>query len=490
MNGNTSVITTEQRNWIVKYKEGQLGDVKAIGISPGKMSETVSALANADGGELWIGVDEGEKKRRSWRGFETDEDANAHIQILDKVLQLGEGYSFEFLKHPASKGLVLHLEIAKMRGIIYATNGFAYIRRGAHNQQVTTDAMKRQLERNEGLISFETHRTNAELDVITDSLITKYFMDNVIPSAKAADWLRKQQVIIEGKATVAGVVLFADEPQAILPKRSGIKIVRYKTTEFVEGTRETLSGDPISIEGCIYNLIQSAVRKTQEIIHGVVKWTEQGAEMVNYPPETLHEIITNAVLHRDYSIADDISVRIFDNRVEVESPGTLAGHITERNILKERFSRNPTIVRLINKFPNPPNKDIGEGLRTAFDAMNKMRLRPPEIRQAEQSVTVYIRHTRLESSEDTVMNYLRKNPQINNSKARELTGVRSENTMKEVFVRLKARNLIERVPNTRGRNSAWQLKSSESPEPKPEPKIKYGQQKLGFYSDDEGVSNP
>jgi ATP-dependent DNA helicase RecG len=478
MNGNTSIITTEQRNWILKYREGQLGDVKAVDISPGKLSETISALANADGGELWIGIDEDEKKRRSWRGFETDEDANAHIQILDKILQLGEGYSFEFLKHPASKGLVLHLEIAKMSAIIYATDGVAYIRRAGHNQQVTTDAMKLQLERNKGLVSFETHRTNAKPDVITDSLITRYFMDNVIPSDKAEDWLRKQQVIIEGKPTVAGVVLFADEPQAILPKRSGIKIVRYKTTEFGEGTRETLSDDPISIEGCIYNLILSAVRKTQEIIQGVVKWTEQGREMVNYPPETLHEIITNAVLHRDYGIADDISVRIFDNRVEVESPGTLAGHITERNILKERFSRNPTIVRLINKFPNAPNKDIGEGLRTAFDAMNKMRLRQPEIRQGEQSVTVYIRHTRLESPEDTVMNYLRDNPQINNSKARELTGVRSENTMKEVFVRLKARNLVERVPNTCGRNSAWQLKPSQPSKSQPELGIEYGQQKL------------
>jgi ATP-dependent DNA helicase RecG len=478
MNGNTSIITTEQRNWIVKYEEGQLGDVKAIDISPSKLSETISALANADGGELWIGIDEDEKKRRSWRGFETDEHANVHIQILDQILQLGEGYSFEFLKHPASKGLVLHLEIAKMRGIICATNGSAYIRRGAHNQPVTTDAMKRQLERNKGLVSFEQHITNAEPNVITGSFITRYFIGNVVPSAKAEDWLRKQRVIIEGKPTVAGVVLFADEPQAILPKRSGIKIVRYKTTDFGEGTRETLSGDPISIEGCIYKLIQSAVRKTQEMIQGVVKWTEQGAEMVNYPPETLHEIITNAVLHRDYSIADDISVRIFDNRVEVESPGTLAGHITERNILRERFSRNPTIVRLINKFPDPPNKDIGEGLRTAFDAMNRMRLRQPEIRQGEQSVTVYIRHTRLESPEDTVMNYLRDNPQIDNSKARELTGVRSGDAMKQVFARLKARNLIERVPNTRGRNSAWQLKTSQPPKPQHKPGIEYGQQRM------------
>jgi ATP-dependent DNA helicase RecG len=46
-----------------------------------------------------------------------------------------------------------------------------------------------------------------------------------------------------------------------------------------------------------------------------------GLEEITYPDETLHEIITNAVLHRDYSVASDVHVRIYDNRIEVESPG-------------------------------------------------------------------------------------------------------------------------------------------------------------------------
>jgi hypothetical protein len=54
------------------------------------------------------------------------------------------------------------------------------------------------------------------------------------------------------------------------------------------------------------------------------------------------------------------------------------------------------------------------------------------------------------------------NIQITNSRGRELTGIRSENTMKETFVRLARKNLIERVPNTQGRNSSWQLKHANS----------------------------
>jgi ATP-dependent DNA helicase RecG len=171
----------------------------------------------------------------------------------------------------------------------------------------------------------------------------------------------------DDKPTVSGIVLFADLPQAILPKRSGIKIYRYKTSD-AEGTRDTLVGDPISVEGCAYDLIKQAVEITKEIISKIQVLGTKGLEPVTYPKETLHEVITNAVLHRDYAIADDVHVRIFDNRVEVESPGRLPAHITPKNILKERFARNGNLVRVINKFPDPPNNDVGEGLNTAFEA--------------------------------------------------------------------------------------------------------------------------
>jgi ATP-dependent DNA helicase RecG len=138
--------------------------------------------------------------------------------------------------------------------------------------------------------------------------------------------------------------------------------------------------------------------------------TGEGLQPIQYPLETLHEIITNAVLHRDYGIADDIHVRIFDNRVEVESPGRLPAHITEYNILDERFSRNGTIVRFINKFPDPPNKDVGEGLNTAFTAMKKLKLRDPIIRQTDNAVVVEIRHQRLGSPEEIIMGLSRLQP--------------------------------------------------------------------------------
>lgn len=240
--------------------------------------------------------------------------------------------------------------------------------------------------------------------------------------------------------------MFADEPQICLPKRSAIKIFRYKTAG--EADRDMLAEIPITVEGCAYDQIYKAVDITKEILESIRK-LGKGFETIVYPEETLHEIITNAVLHRDYSIATDIQIRIFDNRVEVESPGKLPGSVTPENILDSQSARNPKIVRLINKFPHAPNKDVGEGLNTAFEAMKKIRLKEPQISETENSVLVVIKHEKLASPEEIVISYLLKNDTIRNNIGRGITGIKSENTMKNVFYRLRKNGFISLV---RGKN--------------------------------------
>ena len=203
-------------------------------------------------------------------------------------------------------------------------------------------------------------------------------------------------------------------------------------------------------------MIKKSVAQTVAMVEGIQKLGASGLEPVKYPLETLHEIVTNAILHRDYSIAADVLIRVFDNRVEIESPGMLPGQVTVKNILHEQFARNGMLVRLINKFPDPPNKDVGEGLNTAFKAMQKLRLKPPVIEESENAVLVQIRHDPLASPEESVMDYLHNHSQITNRIARELTGIASENSMKDVFLRLAKSHLIERVPGKKGASAAWQ----------------------------------
>ena len=450
-------VSPFQRDALLRLAEDHFHDLKALEIAPGKLTQTISAFANAAGGELYVGVDEkaiNGVKERSWRGFADPEAANGHVQAFEQVLPFGTDCSGTFLRCAGQAGLVLQLQVNKTRRICKATDSIAYVRRGAQKIPYRTDEQLQRLRLDKGLASFETETVDAEGSLVTNSETVTKFLLSVVPTAEPAAWLAKQQLLRDHKPTVAAVLLYCDEPQAVLPKRSAIKLFRYKTTN-PEGSRETLAFDPVTIEGCLYDLIRRAVERTIEVVQGVQVYSAAGLETVKYPRETVHEIITNAVLHRDYSHQTDIQVRVFDNRVEVESPGTLPGHVTPENILKEQLARNGALVRLINKFPDPPNKDVGEGLNTAFEAMRGMKLKDPEIIQLDSSVLVRIKHERLASPEEAILQYLETNHQINNAVARGITGIGSENKVKEAFYRLRDLGKIERVPGLRGSASAW-----------------------------------
>lgn len=456
----TKEINEKQRDYILAIEEDHFRDLKAIDIKPAKLTKTISAFANTVGGEIYVGVDEVEVsgvKQRQWRGFQDVEAANGHIQIFEQLFPLGTDFIYTFLTIDGHIGLVLQISILKTKQIVKASDGIPYIRRGAQSLPVDSVEKLTRLQLDKGVSSFEDNTIDVPIDFVSDSLTIYKFMIEVIPTTEPEPWLKKQLLIKSNHPTVAAVMLFSDNPQAALPKQSGIKIYRYSTKN-TEGSRETLAFTPLTVEGCAYEQIYEAVNKVTEIIQTIKVFTEDGETTIQYPNETLHEIITNAVLHRDYSLASDIHIRIFDNRIEVESPGILPGHVTTGNILKEQFARNGAIVRLINKFPNPPNKDVGEGLNTAFNAMIKLKLKEPLIIEKGNSVQVLIRHESLASPEEVIMNYLETNPSINNRTARQLANIGSENTMKQIFYSLRDKGLIEQSPGTQGRGTTWRKK--------------------------------
>jgi ATP-dependent DNA helicase RecG len=118
----------------------------------------------------------------------------------------------------------LKVEVAKSGALKAASDGIVYVRRGAQNLPVSTEEELSRLRRNKGLISFEVEPVNTDKALITNSTVILEFMLEVVPTAEPEPWLRKQQLIQQEKPTVAGLVLFAEEPQAVLPKRCGIKL--------------------------------------------------------------------------------------------------------------------------------------------------------------------------------------------------------------------------------------------------------------------------
>ena len=94
-------VSRDEVSRILDLDESHFIDVKSSAIAPSKLTRTLSAFANADGGELFIGVEENKHARKkTWQGFPSQEDANGHIQIFDKLFPLGEDFSYEFLVPP------------------------------------------------------------------------------------------------------------------------------------------------------------------------------------------------------------------------------------------------------------------------------------------------------------------------------------------------------------------------------------------------------
>ncbi|MEN5243001.1 ATP-binding protein [Pseudomonas atacamensis] len=448
-------LSKDQAQNIIAIQESFLNDIKAKEIKPAKLSETISAFANAAGGDVYIGISENKADGgRSWDGFDDPEAANDVSHVLFQAHPFGNHLKFEFLKSADHHGYVLHITIKKVKEIVKSSSGDIYIRVNAGKQKIDTPEKLKRLELDKGIVTFENEWVEIPLKRLENSVSIINFLINVIPSGEPKTYLDNQDLLKENHARVSGILLFCDNPAVYLPKRCSIKIMRYRTKENDIG-REFLEGTPLTVEGDAYNLIYSAVSATKEIVERIGKLGVVGLENIKYPDETLHEVITNAVLHRDYSIVSDIQIRVFDNRIEVESPGKLPGHVTPNNILDTQSARNPAVVRLINKFPNPPNKDVGEGLNTAFRAMELLRLKPPEILERDNSVLIIIKHESLGSPEELVMTYMDSHDEITNSIARDLTGIKSENIMKRVFLRLKSRNMLEPIPERKGAAAAW-----------------------------------
>lgn len=252
---------------------------------------------------------------------------------------------------------------------------------------------------------------------------------------------------------VASALLFHASPSAIVPRKCAVKISRYETRED-EPERDHLA-EQHTIEGPLIEVISNAVKTVTGVMSQVKIWTSEGIGTLEYPPEAIWETIVNAVIHRDYSISDDVQIYIFDDRIDIRSPGRLPGYVTAENILEARFSRNPKIVRTLNRYREAPNKDLGEGLNTTFQKMKEFGLRDPTIFEDGHYVVVRLPHTPLATPGEAIMTFVEKQGQITNRQAREITGIRSENLVKIEFYKLRDAGLLEQIPELKGPKSAW-----------------------------------
>ncbi|NTW99168.1 MAG: transcriptional regulator [Geobacteraceae bacterium] len=440
--------------------ESHFYDRKAKEIKGAKVQKIAVAFANADGGEFIVGIaddkDEHDPSKR-WQGAKDLEDLNSHLQVLFAVTPALD-VRYEILKCDKRDGLVLRVMIEKTSEVHKTADGTIYQRYGAQSLPVSDPQKITELAFAKGASSFEDQiLKDLPPEQVVDSKELAIFLGDYSPKSEPLEFCINQNLLDykTWEPRVASALLFHHTPSAVMPRKCAVKITRYETKED-DPERDHLASQS-TVEGPLNRLINDTVREIQKIMESVTIWTAEGLKKAKYPPESIWEIFVNAVIHRDYAISDDIHVLIFDNRIEVLSPGRLPGYVTVENILDARYSRNPKLVRTLNRYKSPPNRDMGEGLNTAFQKMKEWGLKAPEIVEINGYVRVTLPHTPLAKPTEAILHFLTQQPHVTNRQARDLTGIKSENLVKVEFYKLRDEEFLEQVPELKGPKAAWRL---------------------------------
>lgn len=442
-------------------REWQTFDCKRAAIKPTKILETICAFANTDGGTLAIGIEDPEKASRDKRlvGILEAEDnvseaLNAITKEFSPPLRPVSVTELEIINVDGKADKIIILRIYKGQDVHSLKKGDTFIRNGRMNHKIGSEEITR-LRYEKGAIKYEDEvSANVPLDDLNKDLLEQYMRDT--GSAQQDTW---QFLKDNGLATLdsktwrlhkAGALLFANNPTTTLKSKCGIKISHYYGRERNYSGEPNFVTRPFTIEGPLLEQIQ----RTVEYFQSTVKSSPPKLIGASFLPSLLipewafQEAITNAVIHRNYSLEDDIHVRLFDDRIEIESPGTYPGFITPRNIRSERFARNPVIQRVLNRFSAAPNLDIGEGVDRIFQVMKDNNLYEPLYYPASRrpnTVLLILFNMQKIDYWDTVSNYLDDNVRINNQKVREITNIADSSKASRLLKMWVHKGLIEKV---------------------------------------------
>ena len=202
---------------------------------------------------------------------------------------------------------------------------------------------------------------------------------------------------LEPSVLRAAAVLFAREPRDFI-RGAAVQLVRRSGVGPGPGpsaAREECSGPLAETVDCCLRFIDRHTRRV-EAVAGLRRET-----LPEYPRAALREAVVNALAHRDYGLdGATVDVTVWDDRIEVRSPGPLPGHITVDNMRDEHYSRNPRIMRVLKTMRLV--EEYGEGVDRMYREMESRLMEPPLFEATSSSVTVTLRNRCLVDVEDQV----------------------------------------------------------------------------------------
>ncbi|MFN0037407.1 MAG: ATP-binding protein [Saprospiraceae bacterium] len=376
-------------------------DLKEIGYDIGK---TLVAFANADGGEVFIGIEDD----HTITGLPFPDDK------IRTLLDAPRNYTHTDTPLPLKKSVIIDFNGLKV-AFFSVEKGARYVHLTAKGEcfqrkdrdSVPTASEKIRFAREEE-VSREYDRQFLDFAEVRDldlqlvaSIASK--LKRAMSPEKFLQYLELAE--FDGsrlRLRRAALLLFAKNITKWNP-RSQVRLLKINGTEEKTGLDFNVKELGEEQRGNIFTLIESSWDALRPHL-AETRLSKDGRfqNQIIYPEQACREALINAVVHRDYSIdGRGIEIRIFDDRLEILSPGKLLSSITIQDLEELKGvhqTRNTYVGRVLNEFGYI--RELGEGIRRIYETMQLSDLVPPKIQSPNKSFIVTLFHKQVYTKEE------------------------------------------------------------------------------------------
>ena len=425
-------------------------DFKRISAKLTRILELICAFANTGGGIIVLGIGDAKDLKpgalAASRLFGVEENPEVFDDLRRLVMQRFEPAieGLHWLRLPCTlhngpmsgkPGHVVMLRVEQSAKVHSIVGDGTWTRMDASNREMSVTEIT-ELAYRRGTRSATSEPISVSLRLLETDTWRQFLRGRGALSGTFAEQLEKAGLAREvgGEITPlrAAVLLFADEPGSLLAAhdaRADVRVMVYEGKAVIAGAKPNFRKPPRTVRGPVIVQIDKTVEIVlNEIALGVTLAGSGFKAKHAYPERVVKEAIVNAIIHRDYRLNRDIFVRIFDDRIEVESPGAFPGNITPASIGNAGSrARNALVAQNLREFPLAPNIDAGEGVKMMFAEMDAASLYPPQYSMstetAVESVTVTLLNEQRPAAWVQVSDWIDRKGPIANRHVREIASV-------------------------------------------------------------------
>lgn len=376
-------------------------DRKSASTDLKKIANEVASFANANGGIVAVGLnDNGEIEGFNHVGIDKLNEAQ---KIINSYLKPAPICQIELIdvknkKQEDDNILIFHIE-PSMNYVVRNVKDEVYCRQGDSSIKLTHDQIK--------ILEYDRKERNFETELIVDSSIedidhdvVKVFKSRIeaidlddIEVLKARGYLRE----VNNKLvfTNSGMLLFGKNPSIYLPC-SRLRVIKFEGNDFQTGTEMNVIKEK-TFDKNLYRILNESKEFIKSQLREFSYLNSDGVfeKHLEYPEFAWYEGIVNAVTHRDYSNSgEQILVKIYNNRMEILSPGKLGGFVTVDTIRVKRYSRNPQIARALVEFGIV--RELNEGVKRIFKEMHDYNLNDPIYSEPDRNSVLLVLENNVE----------------------------------------------------------------------------------------------